>query len=426
MRCNLFASLTALIAGTCLADFHLDGLPPVLTGDTGTPYSSPSPANIGALIVPPLNSYPSANAKVFLDFDGDYTSSWVGYSPGTTPAYDTDGDASTFSTTEVSNITEIWKRVSEKYSPFNINVTTVDPGNGNDRETVRVVIGGTGSWFGLSGGVAYPGGFYNGLPNTVFVFPKNLANGVPKYTAEASAHEAGHSFGLDHQSKYSGTSKTDEYSDYDGVTKAPLMGKSYHTARGIWWNGPSSSGYNFLQNDLSVLTSLNNGFGYRGDDFGNATLTGTTIALDGGGNFSAAGVIENTSDRDCFNFTTIGGAYAIHINNAEFGGMLDVSAWLYDSGGALVNSAGTTELLGEMLSGFINPGSYTLMVGSAGNFGDIGQFRVSGVVTPPLVPEPASLALLTFAGFALIRRRRTDQFSLCQKSLRQALPFRRL
>lgn len=370
-------------------------------------YSSASPpANSSPLAAPVLNSYPSATAKIFLDFDGDVTTNWNGYVPGTTPAYDTDGDASSFSGTEVSNITEIWKRVAEKFSPFKINVTTVDPGNGNNFETVRVVIGGTGSWFGLAGGVAWPGGFYNGYPNTVFVFPKNLANGVPKYTAEAASHEAGHSFGLDHQSEYSGTSKIDEYYDFDGVTKAPTMGKSYHTARGIWWKGPSSSGYNVIQDDLAVLSNLNNGFGYRPDDVGNTILAGTTVSLDAQGGFNASGVIGNTADRDCFNFSTLGGAYSLSILNAEFGGMLDVSAWLYDSStGALLDSAGTTDVLSESLTGFLNPGSYTLMVGSAGNYGDIGQYRVNGTITGVVIPEPASLGV-TLLSFLFLQRRR--------------------
>jgi hypothetical protein len=253
--------------------------------------------------------------------------------------------------------------------------------------------------------VAWPGGFYNGYPNTVFVFPKNLANGVPKYTAEASAHEAGHSFGLDHQSDYVGTTKTDEYSDYDGVTKAPVMGKSYHTQRGLWWKGPSSSGYNIIQDDMSVINSINNGFGYRPDDAGNSIATGTTISVAGDGTLAATGVIEQTSDVDCFNFTTLGGAFSFNIANAEFGGMLDVSAWLYRNDGLLLNSVGTTEVLSEAMNGFLDPGTYTLMVGSAGNYGDVGQYRFNGTITPVTVPEPAAVSLMLLLIAPAFRRR---------------------
>ena len=42
--------------------------------------------------------------------------------------------------------------------------------------------------------------------------PRNLGKGRPKYVAEAAAHEAGHLFGLTHQSAYdANNNKSDEY-----------------------------------------------------------------------------------------------------------------------------------------------------------------------------------------------------------------------
>ena len=61
--------------------------------------------------------------------------------PGTTSAYDQDGLSTTFSTGELASIQEIWSRVAEKYSPFNIDVTTEDPINRADRVTCVIVIG---------------------------------------------------------------------------------------------------------------------------------------------------------------------------------------------------------------------------------------------------------------------------------------------
>ena len=40
---------------------------------------------------------PGAAATLYLDFDGDVTSSWGSYHPGTTPAFDQDGDPTTVS-----------------------------------------------------------------------------------------------------------------------------------------------------------------------------------------------------------------------------------------------------------------------------------------------------------------------------------------
>ena len=123
--------------------------------------------------VPELSSFPSATATLFLDFDGDAGGTWGTYTTTPTPAFDLDGNASAFTAAESASIQEIWERVAEKYSPFRLNVTTVDPGVYNDRSALRVVIGGDGAWTNETpapGGFAYVGGFANSAPNTVWVF----------------------------------------------------------------------------------------------------------------------------------------------------------------------------------------------------------------------------------------------------------------
>src|SRR5690349_16215399 len=87
--------------------------------------------------VPALHSNPNAAAKLYLDFVGAAATTWGTYSVPATPAYDQDGDPSTFSSGELSSINQIWQRVAEKYSPFNIDVTTVDPGNYANRVAQR-------------------------------------------------------------------------------------------------------------------------------------------------------------------------------------------------------------------------------------------------------------------------------------------------
>ena len=124
--------------------------------------------------VPVLHSFPKASAKLFIDFDGNPAiDDWLGQPVPTTPAYDVDGDPTTFSSTELNNIKEIWSRVAEKYSPFNIDVTTQDPGNRDNFKTTQIVVGGSSAdWLGAeAGGVAPISGFSNDSPNTGFVFP---------------------------------------------------------------------------------------------------------------------------------------------------------------------------------------------------------------------------------------------------------------
>ncbi|WP_428939088.1 hypothetical protein [Fontivita pretiosa] len=348
---------------------------------------------LAALAVPGYSSLPAAQAKLYLDFDGDYTASWGGYAPGTTPAYSIDGDASSFSSQELSNIHEIWSRVAEMYSPFNIDVTTIDPGNLYNRQTLKVVIGGDGKngateyWSGSkSGGVSLMGSFYNVLlPNVAFVFSDNLGLGFPKYVADAAAHEAGHAFGLAHQSTYAPNGdKLEEYNP-GTVARAPIMGLSYHSTRALWWYGTTASPTTY-QNDVDVLSNALNGFGYRADDYGDGLNAATALdILDGA--FQAQGVIHTIADVDFFSLILAQDSeLAITVSGAPFGQMLDASVALYDSEGQLLQLAQTASL-NESLSASLLAGTYGLAVFSAAQIGDIGQYFLSGTVT--VIPEPA-------------------------------------
>ncbi|MFN9657915.1 MAG: hypothetical protein ACK55Q_19720, partial [Dolichospermum sp.] len=116
-----------------------------------------------------LNSLATANHTIYLDFTGHTTTgtSWNTSRNITnivTPAFDLDGNTSSFSSAELERIQYIWQRVAEDFSPFNVNVTTQAPTDINDliksgtsdtRWGVRVAIGGSASdWYGSAGGVA--------------------------------------------------------------------------------------------------------------------------------------------------------------------------------------------------------------------------------------------------------------------------------
>jgi hypothetical protein len=72
--------------------------------------------SLNVFAVPQLSSLPSAQATIFLDFDGHYVTStiWNGGNPiNCAPSGMSD-----------DQITEIFNRVSEDYRPFNVNITT--------------------------------------------------------------------------------------------------------------------------------------------------------------------------------------------------------------------------------------------------------------------------------------------------------------
>ncbi|HZN35759.1 MAG TPA: zinc-dependent metalloprotease family protein, partial [Pirellulaceae bacterium] len=235
------------------------------------------------LSVPQLSSRPGAKATLFLDFNGNVESRWGSETNAVTPAFDTDGNYSSYSAAELAAIREIWARVAEDYAPFNVNVTTVAPPLLADRVAAKIVIGGNFSdWFGSSaGGVAYVGGFANGASNVGYVFEDALGNGNPRFVAEAATHEAGHLFGLSHQASWSGGSLSSEYNSGNG-TWAPIMGVGYYADRTTWHRGPTTAGAASIQDDMSVLAGSANGFGFAADDFGSTTAAAAALPTSGG------------------------------------------------------------------------------------------------------------------------------------------------
>src|SRR5205085_8178497 len=99
----------------------------------------------------------------------------------TTPVFDLDGDPGTFNPHEQDVITEVCQRVAETYSPFDINITTVDPGSVASSRAGKICIGGNASW--VQGGdssllgISLIGSFHNSiLQNVAFVFASNVGD----------------------------------------------------------------------------------------------------------------------------------------------------------------------------------------------------------------------------------------------------------
>src|SRR5205085_125843 len=100
-----------------------------------------------------LNSYTSATATIYLDFDGEHVN---------TPVWN-NGVTINCAASGLNNeqVTEIFNRVSEDYRPFNINITTdlnVFLAAPFDKR-MQVIITPTSGWFTGVGGAAYLGSF---------------------------------------------------------------------------------------------------------------------------------------------------------------------------------------------------------------------------------------------------------------------------
>jgi hypothetical protein len=340
--------------------------------------------------IPALSSRPGASAKFYLDFDGHFEPTWGSFSNVTTPVFDKDGDATTFSDNELSTIQEVWQRVSEDFAPFNVDVTTVNPGNFSNGVGLRASIGGNGSWYGSAGGVAYMNSFTNYIVNTVYVFSANLGSGYAKYVAEATSHEYGHALGLAHQSLYDAQGGLIATYSQGNANLAPIMGVGYYSARSTWANGTTSAS-NVFQDNLAVIVSGFNGFGYAADDHGNSAVAASNLNASGTSR-SGAGVIEQMTDVDYFAFSSGAGAISLTVNVASVGANLDARVELRDSVGTLITSAAPSNSLGATINAVVVQGDYRLVVASNGGYGDLGRYTISGTVQPTIDLTPPTAA----------------------------------
>ncbi|HBE66541.1 MAG TPA: hypothetical protein DDW52_00195 [Planctomycetaceae bacterium] len=378
---------------------QVEGSNPLFVGPTQTRSFPSGGANFDAASslssIPQLSSLPQATAKLFLDFDGHYEANWGIYSNLVTPVYDIDGDQASFSSEELSNIAEIWERVAEDFAPFNIDVTTIEPAvlgdsvpdSAANAVALRIAIGGSWEdWRGsVSGGVAYINSYTSSVPNTAYVFSVNRAAGDPRSVAEAATHEAGHAYGLQHQSLYDADgTKLEEYHPGEPNDWAPLMGAgaSNTIQTSIWHNGTDTFGPNSYQDDLAMLTRSINQITYRTDDHGGSLGSATPLDFDGQ-YWTSEGIIETNTDVDVFTFSTAGGKHSFDIISETIAPNLDVVVELRDSSGALVASADPTDSRSASLIANLSAGDYSLRVTKTNVYGYIGSYSIRGFTASP-------------------------------------------
>ncbi len=378
-----------------LTNQHADPVNPQNTLSTPTPTSLADTfrlhSNVGAL------------KRIHLDFDGNVTSgtmwnsSFAGGTNIVSSAFDLDGNAASFSDLERQRIQLIWERVSEDFIPFNVDVTTEDPGTaaltnsgGSDTEWgIRVVVGGSSyDWYGYAaGGTGYEGSFNWSSDTPVFVFPAQLGGGDEKYTSEAISHETGHALGLSHDGR---SSPVEEYYHGQGSGNAgwaPIMGGSYYQNVTQWSKGEYLYA-NQTQDDLTIITTQN-GFSYRNDDRGNSVGTASLLQTSGT-SISDWGIIERTNDVDVFSFWTGDGIVSLNVSPIDRGPNLDVFLSLYDAANNLIVSSNPADLLGASINATLPASQYYLRVSGTGNgdpalngysnYASLGQYFISGTI----------------------------------------------
>jgi PKD repeat protein len=363
-----------------------------------------------------LHSRPGAHRIVYLDFDGFTLSgvAWNSYTGSSTivcPPWDIDGQPSVFGDAERTKIQQVWQRVSEDYAPFDVDVTTEDPGEAaltrsstaDQDYGMRVLISPISNYFGSYGGIAYIGVFdaVGDQYKTALVFPEGLGNDE-KCIAEAASHENGHTLGLLHD----GTTSGIVYYAGSGSGEtgwAPIMGVGYYKNLTQWSKG-EYTGANNKEDDLAIITG--HGLAYRPDDYGNSPLTAT--ALPAGPTPTITGVIGATGDADMFSVNAGVGPLTLAASPAVLGANLDILLELRDAGGTLVAWGNPPDALAASLSTTLaTAGTYYVTVAGTGkvdpstgyiytNYGDLGSYTLGAtLVEPGGLRPPVAVAFAT-------------------------------
>jgi hypothetical protein len=396
-----------------------------------TPAEGTAPAGGSAFL---LNSRPGSPRTIYLDFNGETVTN-TGWNtnrpnPKTVPAFDTDGNPSSFSATEEQTIRNVWQAVAEDWAPFEVNVTTQRPASNDafirnysgDPVFGAIAVITPDRWTcSTCGGIAYVD-IFDGAPASMYyqyawVFPSpswsstNIANVI--------SHEVGHNFGLGHDGY-----NTAEY--YGGTGNwGPIMGNPSRSY--VQWSKGEYALATNAEDDVAIIS------GYAGvlGDTSNATGNAVQIPDVGLTQTSADDVITSSTDVDFHAVDVTNGYLRVVFNRSLYSNLYPRIALLNSSGAELTATTLFSGSVVTLHSGALANGRYYLKTepeqdtSSAGftKYGSLGYFSWSTtradtptMTTASLTPLGDRTFTASFAGTSVASEPLTYSVSLCSST----------
>jgi len=246
--------------------------------------------------LPQLQSHSQAPVALYLDFDG-------GTSLGKdVPVFDEDGDIDSYNTDEQADIVCSWKRTTEYFAVFDINITTQDSVRAASDAWAWIVVGGTDA---TAGGRASVGTFGRSENPISWVVGARARIGNSN-KSRSVASELGHNFGLWHQGVYVEGEfvRLNVWQGFDGIRGA-IMGSGDGIVNG-WRYGQNdgSGGESDLQDDIAMIRTAIEAWtssdGWRPDDFAENRDFDAVLLFE-----QSTGIIERPGDVDVFSIDLI-------------------------------------------------------------------------------------------------------------------------